>query len=165
MGYYSIMVLMPELETGVVVLINKSDPGRAPELFNLGWSVCMLAAGLEPLEAGSETFIGKNIRVLLVVVILLLVIGLVWSVSKIRRATPQQRRKLTVPMILLAVVDLLLAGGLLFIRLPENKDTLSLALRFTPDVGLMYVLLLVLTLGWGTLRTILFFARNGRRQT
>lgn len=60
-------------------------------------------------------------------------------------------------MILLAIVDPILAAGLLFVRLPDNNDTLSLALRFNPDIGLMYVLLLVLTLGWGTLRTILFF--------
>jgi len=59
-------------------------------------------------------------------------------------------------MTVLAIVDLALAGGLLFIRLPETKDTLSLALRFNPDIGLIYVILLLLTLGWGTIRTLLF---------
>jgi hypothetical protein len=59
-------------------------------------------------------------------------------------------------MSLLAAIDLILAGGLLFIRLPETNDTLALALRFNPDIGLMYILLLVLTLGWGFLRTGLF---------
>jgi hypothetical protein len=58
-------------------------------------------------------------------------------------------------MSVLAIVDLALAGGLLFVRLPESKDTLALALRFNPDIGSMYVLLLVLTLGWGAIRTLL----------
>jgi len=165
-GYYSTLVLIPELETGIVVLINKSDPIKAPELFNLGWSLCVLAVGLDPLEPGSVDFIGKNILALLAIVILLLGIGLVWSVRKIRQLSSQpdmdsrQRRKLTVQMTLLTVCDLFLAGALLFVRLPETNDTLALALRFNPDVGLMYILLLVLTLGWGTIRTLIFLIRH-----
>jgi hypothetical protein len=57
------------------------------------------------------------------------------------------------------MVDLALAGGLLFIKMPLESDTLPLALRFTPDIGLMYVVLLGLTLGWGLLRTSLFAAQ------
>jgi hypothetical protein len=38
-------------------------------------------------------------------------------------------------------------------------------LRFNPDIGLMYLILLVLTLGWGTLRTILFFANISKTRT
>lgn len=167
-GYYSIMVLIPELETGIVLLMNKSDPVRTPELFNLGWSLSMLAVRLEPLEPGSENFIGRNIRSLLAGILLLLIAALVWAVRKIRGFSRQpgidsrQRKKLTIQMVLLTVVDLSLAGGLLFFRLPDTKDTLSLALRFNPDIGLMYILLLVLTLGWGAIRTILFIIGNGR---
>jgi CubicO group peptidase (beta-lactamase class C family) len=165
-GYYSIMVLIPELETGIVLLMNKSDSRKEPEMFNLGWSLCMLAVGLEPLEPGSADFIGKNIRVLLIVVIVLLGIGLVWAAQKIRQLPSKsgidsrQKRKLGVQMTLLAIVDLALAGGLLFVRLPESKDTLFLALRFNPDIGLMYILLLLLTLGWGPIRTLLFLRQS-----
>lgn len=165
-GYYSIMVLIPELETGVVLLMNKSDASKASEMFNLGWSLCMLAVGLEPLEPRSADFIGKNIRILLAAVILLLGISMVWAVRTLRQlplksgSETQQKRKLTIQMTLLAIVDMALAGGLLFIRLPESKDTLSLALRFNPDIGLMYILLLMLTLGWGTIRTLLFLRQS-----
>lgn len=164
LGYYSIMVLIPELETGIVLLMNKSNSSEAPEMFNLGWSLCMLAVGLEPLEAGSADFVERNIRILLVVVILLLSISLVWSIRKIRTWSSQpkfdvtQKRKLTLQIILLAFIDLALAGALLFVRLPLTNDTLSLALRFNPDIGLMYVILLILTLGWGIPRTIIFLA-------
>jgi len=165
-GYYSIMVLIPELETGVVLLMNKSDASKASEMFNLGWSLCMLAVGLEPLAPRSTDFIGKNIRVLLAVVILLLGIDMVWAVHKLRQlplksgGDSRQKRKLAIQMTLLAIIDMTLAGGLLFIRLPDTKDTLSLALRFNPDIGLMYVLLLMFTLGWGTIRTILFLRQS-----
>lgn len=161
-GYYSIMVLIPELETGIVLLMNKSDASKAPEMFNLGWSLCMLAVGLEPLEPSSADFIGRNSRVLLASVIVLLGISMIWAVCKIRQLSSKSvsdsraKRKLVIQMTVLAVVDLALAGGLLFIHLPDTKDTLSLALRFNPDIGLMYTLLLMLTLGWGTIRTLLF---------
>lgn len=161
-GYTSLLVFIPELETGIVLLMNKHDPARMPEFFSIGWSLSMLAVGLEPLETQYADFIGKNIRMLLAVIILLLSIGMVWAVRKIRQLPPmsgmdaQQKRKLSIQMTLLAFVDLALAGSLLFIRLPESKDTLSLALRFNPDIGLMYVILLVLTLGWGSIRSILF---------
>jgi len=165
-GYTSLLVFIPELETGIVLLINKHDPARMPEYFSIGWSLSMLAVGLEPLESQSADFIGKNIRILLAAVIVLLGIGMVWAVRKIRQLSPKsgsnsrQKRKLAIQMTLLAVVDLALAGGLLLIRLPESKDTLSLALRFNPDIGLMYVILLLLTLGWGTIRTLLFVKQS-----
>ena len=165
-GYYSILVLIPEMETGIVLLMNKSDASNASEMFNLGWSLCMLAVGLDPLEPQPVDFIGKNIRVLLAVIIVLLGVGAVWAARKLRQlpskpgSNAQSNRKLVIQMTLLAIVDLALAVGLLFIRLPESKDTLFLALRFNPDIGLMYVLLLILTLGWGTIRTLLFLRQS-----
>ena len=170
-GYTSLLVLVPELETGIVLLMNKSDPSWTPELFNLGWSLSMLAVGLEPLDTLSADFVARNGRGLLAGVILLLGIGLVWSARKIRQLLSQQGidpspgKKLVVQMVLLAIVDLILAVGLLLFKLPQDNDTLSLALRFSPDIGLMYVLLLFLTLGWGLLRTILFIMYLLRTRT
>ncbi|MEW6029219.1 MAG: serine hydrolase domain-containing protein [Chloroflexota bacterium] len=165
-GYTSLLVFIPELETGIVLLINKHDPARMPEYFSIGWSLSMLAVGLEPLAPQSADFIGKNIRVLLAVIIVLLGIGAVWAVRKLRQlplkpeSDARQKRKLRIQMTLLAIVDLALVVGLLFIRLPESKDTLFLALRFNPDIGLMYVLLLMFTFGWGTIRTLLFLRQS-----
>ena len=165
-GYTSLLVFIPELETGIALLINKHDPARMPEYFSVGWSLSMLAVGLEPLEPQSADFIGKNIRVLLAVVIALLGTGAVWAAHKLRQlpsttgGDARQKRKLRIQMTLFAIVDLALAAGLLFIRLPESKDTLFLALRFNPDIGIMYTLLLMLTLGWGTIRTLLFLRQS-----
>ena len=163
-GFSSIMVLIPELETGIVALINKSDPSQGPAIFNLGWSLSMLAMGVEPISTPQADFLARYGRGLLAGVILLLGISLVWSIRKLRRLSVQegidarQKPRLIALTILLALIDLFLAGWLLFVQLPENNDTLSLALHFNPDIGLMYGLLLALTLGWGLLRTILFLA-------
>lgn len=165
-GYTSLLVFIPELETGIVLLMNKHDPARMPEYFSIGWSLSMLAVGLEPLEPQSADFVGRNIRGLLAVIIVLLGIGAVWAARKLRQlpsksgSESRQKRKLAIQMTLLTIVDLALAVGLLFIRLPESKDTLAGALRFNPDIGLMYVLLLIFTLGWGTIRTLLFLRQS-----
>lgn len=161
-GYTSLLVFIPELETGIVLLINKHDPTRMPEYFSIGWSLSMLAVGLEPLESQSADFISRNGRVLLASIILLLVIGALWAARKLHQVSSDARlrRRLVIQMTVLAIVDLALAGGLLFIRLPETKDTLLLALRFNPDIGLMYIVLLLLTLGWGTIRTALFLRQS-----
>jgi hypothetical protein len=68
------------------------------------------------------------------------------------------RRKTIVQMTLLLLVDLFLAGGLVLVKLPQDVDSLALAVHFKPDIGLMYVALLVLTLVWGISRTIFSMA-------
>jgi hypothetical protein len=55
----------------------------------------------------------------------------------------------------MALLALALAGILLLVFLPEIKTTLPLALSFELGAGLIYLLILVFTLGWGTLRTAL----------
>ena len=160
-GFEGNMVLIPEQDLGVVVLVNKSDPASGSAFSNLGWNISLLALGLEPVNYPTADFITRNGRGLLVGVILLLGVALTWSARKIRRLSLQdgtdapRSRKLINQMILLTLVDLTLAGWLLFIKLPDDNDTLTLALRFNPDIGLMYILLLALTLGGSFLRTIL----------
>jgi hypothetical protein len=164
-GFQATTVLIPGRDLGVVVLANKSDP----DFYNLGWNISLLALGLEPRDYPTANFTARYGRSLLAGVILLLGAGLFWSLHKIRSLSMQkdvdakQRRKLIVQMSLLALVDLVLAGWLLFIKLPQDNDTLALALRFNPDIGLMYILLLVLTLGWGFFRIGLLFLVLSRK--
>jgi hypothetical protein len=54
----------------------------------------------------------------------------------------------------LAVLDLSLAGYSLLIRIPDNDTSVSQVLRFEPDLGLTLVVILLLTLGWGSLRSL-----------
>lgn len=161
-GFRATAVLIPERELGVVVLLNQSDPSSGPAYSNLGWNIALLALGLEPVDFPAADFITRHGRWLLAGIILLLAGSMVWSARKIRLWSAQQgvdprlRRKQVFQMGLLALVDLLMAGWLLFDKLPQDNDTLPLALHFNPDIGVMYVILLGLTLGWGLLRTVLF---------
>lgn len=63
---------------------------------------------------------------------------------------------------MLLVLDLAVADYLWFVFIPKLETTLPLALAFEPDAGLLYLLILALTLGWGLVRTILAVARFAR---
>ncbi|MBE2198729.1 MAG: hypothetical protein IAE79_08975 [Anaerolinea sp.] len=54
----------------------------------------------------------------------------------------------------LAIIDLALIGYLLFVRLPNAKSSVPLTLRFEPDLGLLLLIILLLTLGWGLIRSL-----------
>jgi hypothetical protein len=51
-------------------------------------------------------------------------------------------------------IDVLLAWFLLAKQLPEASSTVPFLLRMTPDLGLLVLLTLLFTLGWGSLRTL-----------
>jgi len=166
-GYQSLMVIIPDKEVGVVVMFNKSDPSRDIAMDNIGWSLTLLALGLEPLSAPDPDFLSKYGRVLLAGILLLLFIGLIWSFSKVHQLSSQQRldakqgRKAINLVIAFTLLDLTLASVLLFLWLPNQNDTIPLALSFSPDIGWMYVLLLILTLG-GVLARFVFFISKFR---
>jgi hypothetical protein len=50
---------------------------------------------------------------------------------------------------------LLLAWFLLAKEIPQAKSTVMGTLRGAPDIGLLIVLVLLFTIGWGTIRTLL----------
>jgi hypothetical protein len=60
-------------------------------------------------------------------------------------------------------VDILLAWFLLAKQLPEARSTVWFILRMFPDTGLLIVLVLLFTLGWGSVRTLLMLRTVFRR--
>lgn len=168
-GYTSLLVMIPELETGIVLLMNKSDITKTTELFNLGWSLTMFAVGLDPVVFPSSDFVNRNVHSLLIAVLILLSIGLVWSLRKIRgfsaHSLINSNRVLCTQTVIFAILDFIIAFGLLFIWFPQSNDTIALALRFNLDIGLLYLLILMLTIGWGLVRTMLFLKQLFKSKT
>lgn len=54
----------------------------------------------------------------------------------------------------LAVIDLALVIYILVIRLPNNESSVRQVVRFEPDLGIMLLVILLLSVGWGTIRTM-----------
>jgi hypothetical protein len=150
-NYRSLMLLVPERELGLVVLINKAHLTHADLYDNIGWNTALLALGLEPsIASPGRDFLPRYGRLLGTALVLLLAAGAALSLRLLARGSGSAAL-----WSVYLLLDLGLAGYLMFGLLPELNTTLPLALAFEPDIGLIYLLILLLTLGWGPLRSVL----------
>ncbi len=165
-NFKGLMVLIPEQELGVVVLINKTDHRYNLEYENIAWNTTLLALDMEPaIFSRSEDFMTRYGHIVGTAVVLLLLASFIWSVRRLfpgssqGRSSVNHRQNRMVFLALLPLFDLLLAGYILFWEIPQSNTTLPLSLFFNPEVGLLYLITLLLTLGWGALRTVLAIRR------
>jgi CubicO group peptidase (beta-lactamase class C family) len=160
-NYKALMLLIPEYELGVAVLMNKQDWGHESAYEQIGWNTALLSLGLPRAEFPvNEDFLTRYGRIVGGALVLVLIVGLIGAARRSRNAnaweahSPQRRRQALIFLLILPLIDLALAGYLLLVELGSLAN-LRLSLAFFPDAGLLYLAMLALTLGWGTLRTIL----------
>lgn len=152
LGHNTMMLLIPERELGVFTYMSGGDSANDAALDNVIFNVTLLALGLDaslpaPQAGGLDAWwrwIGLGL-------ILFLFIAALWAVRRLR-GKPLCRRDAWL-FLALAVLDLALIAYFLLVQLPENLTTVPLMLRFSPDLGLMLVIVLILTAGWGMIRT------------
>jgi CubicO group peptidase (beta-lactamase class C family) len=157
LGINNMILLVPERELGVVVLMNRSGDDEAQDevIFN----VAQLALGQErTIPPSSSSFLDRAIKPLSVAVVVLLIAAAVWAFRRLRRG-PLTRRDIGL-FIGLAIIDLALLVYVFLVRLPQINSSLPLVIRYEPDLGLIFVLFLLLTAVWGTVRTIWAIARR-----
>ncbi|MBX3055192.1 MAG: beta-lactamase family protein [Anaerolineae bacterium] len=156
LGFNNMIVLIPEYDLGVAVLINGPDSIRSSAYSNIAFDVVLLALGLEAQHyPPQEDWLTQGLRPLSVIIILFLFASGVVAIRRLRRLRRSAfSRRDSWTFIALALIDLALAGYLLFIRLPDAKSSVSLTLRFQPDLGLLLLVILLLTLGWGLIRSL-----------
>lgn len=158
-GFTSLVVLIPERDLGVVVLMNSHDSSQSSQFFNLGWNSTILALGQNPPNRPpQEDVLTQNIRLIGLGMLALLVGINLWQVRHLPRwreqwQSPDARRWRILAVILIPlIIELALGGYVSLVRMPEAKTTLPLTLRFEPDLGLLGLATLGLTLGWAPLR-------------
>jgi CubicO group peptidase (beta-lactamase class C family) len=146
-GFITNMVLVPERKLGVFVLLNGNDPQRESAYFNIGFDLARLALGLEPANAApGEDFLRQNGRALGLAAIALLVFG---NLLLARQDGGQKRRLM---LGIAFALDLIVAGYVIFLIF-DSQSSLPMLVRSTPDWALVYLGLLLLTLGLGSRRT------------
>lgn len=152
LGHNTMMLIIPERDLGVFTYMSGGDAANDAALDNVIFNVTLLALGLEPtLPAPQTTGLDAWWRWIGVGLILFLLIAAAWAVRRLR-GKPLRRRDAWL-FLALAALDVALIAYFLFVQLPENLTTVPLMLRFNPDLGLMLAIVLVLTAGWGTIRT------------
>jgi CubicO group peptidase (beta-lactamase class C family) len=153
LGFIHLMLLIPEQDLGIVLLMNGHDTTTTSAYNNIAFDVALLAMGLEaqhyPLQ---EDVLTRNLRLLSVGVILLLLISGFVAIKRLRDETLSHLDRWL--LVGLAIIDLALVIYTLLIRLPNNESSVRQVLRFEPDLGIMLMVILLLTIGWGSVRTL-----------
>lgn len=153
LGFIHLMLFIPERDLGVVLLMNGHDTTISSAFENIAFDVALLALGLEaqhyPLQEDALT---RNLKPLSVGIILLLFIGGMVAIRRLHgEAFSHQDGWLFAG---LAVIDLALVIYTLLIRLPNGESSVRQVLRFELDLGIMLLVILLLTIGWGSMRTL-----------
>lgn len=161
-SFRAITIMIPQEKIGIVMLMNTNDPAIESAFGLVGWDIISIYFGNQPsYYPPSEGFVRQHARSTFVGINILLLASLIWFIRKLRgwrqqpmANTPRWRRLFGYVVIPMAI-DILLVWFLLAKELPHAKSTVLLTLRMAPDIGLLIILVLLFTLGWGIIRTSL----------
>jgi CubicO group peptidase (beta-lactamase class C family) len=159
-NYRTIAILEPQKKTGLVLLMNTNDPAIDSAYGMVGWDVLSIYSGIEPSNYPPyEDFIRQNSRLVFAGIILLLGASMFWFIRKLRGwgrqpSTAPRGRKLIWYLLIPLVLDAFITWFLLGMQIPQAKSTLSFVLRIAPDIGMLTLLVLLLAIVWGTIRTV-----------
>lgn len=164
LGFEHVMLIVPERDMGVVLLLNTKDLLIGSAFSNIAFDIALLALGQEaqnyPLQEDWLTQNGRTVGVGIVLALLVLN----WIALRRLRSGIFSRRDGWLFAGLL-VMDLALVVYALFINLPSMNINVPLLVRYRPDLGLILLAILLLTLGWGNLRSIWALRRWRARRT
>jgi hypothetical protein len=153
LGFNNIVLLIPEYDFGLVLLTTGHDSTNSSAFSNIAFEVALVALGLEPAYYPlQEDFLTRHLRPISTALILLMVAAAVVAWRKLRRP-PFARQDIRL-FAGLALIDLALFAYILLVRLPGNQTTVAEVIRFEPDMGILLLLILLLTAGWGSLRSL-----------
>jgi CubicO group peptidase (beta-lactamase class C family) len=161
-AFHSFALLVPGQHFGVVWLMNMDYPPTFSVFSSMGFGIAEIYMGITPPSPPVyEDFIEQNVRLILSIIVILLGIGVFWSIKNLRRlhkpdyTGTHRTKRLWRYVIVPAAIDILLTVYLMVILLPANAITIPITLYFTPDIGLLLILILLLTIVWGATRTFL----------
>jgi CubicO group peptidase (beta-lactamase class C family) len=169
-GFRSYMCLMPERHFGVVVLMNTQDMLMATRYDYIGAGIMQILLG--KLPTASQKPLTWLIRPFLLVIILLQVIRVFWAIQRLNVWKWQLKKQAISPQRIIghSIFALVIDGVVLYcvfvvpyhfeFIIPHLPiDTLLIYLirtiRAVPDIIIPGLLLMILTMGWGSIRTIL----------
>lgn len=157
-GFLNLMLLIPEYDFGLVLLMNGRDPSTSSAFSNIAFDVALLALGLDAKDyPPHEDAFTANMRLIIAGIILVLLAFA--AVAIVRLRSSRLARSDIILFSAMAVFDAALVIYTLFVGIPGFTSTLPLVLRFEPDMGLMLIVILVICIGWGSVRTVLMVKR------
>lgn len=146
LGYAALVFLLPARDLGVVVLMNGYDPTADSAHFEAGWNIARIALGIPVKdEPDQEEWLWRYSRAVLMV-------GAGAMLALNGAVMFRSRRQW--PVTVNAAAQLAVGGYVAQANLlPGPVTTLGLALRFTPDLGLLYIGVIALA-AWAVLMAL-----------
>jgi CubicO group peptidase (beta-lactamase class C family) len=163
--YASGMLLLREAGYGIVVLLNLNDEAAPSRFYQLHFGIAEILLGLEPPPLTQyDDLLGQYGKQLLAVTALLQLVGVAWALRLLRRwrrHPPTESRTLgwrIRHLVLPLALDLgvtVAAWWLVLDRARLGLTDIGVIVQLAPDVGLALILIALLGVGWGIVRTAL----------
>jgi CubicO group peptidase (beta-lactamase class C family) len=164
-NYASGMVLLPDEQLGVVVLMNTDDAVAPSRLQQVDTGIAQILLGVAPsIPAPFDPPLNQFAKVIGLAIIVLMALGVVVAARRLVRwrrdpsTAPGGRRGMLLHLGLPLAVDVGVTALIWWLALDTAGLTLSdyrVLVHHSPDVGLAMALIALLGLGWGLLRTAL----------
>jgi hypothetical protein len=163
--YSSSMLLLPEEKLGVVVLMNLNDEIASSRFYQMQNGIAMILLGREaPVLTSTDEFLSQNGRLVGLAWVALLVAFVAWSVRRYRRwrRDPETTPRGALPILWRMIVPLMIVVTQLagfWVLLTSQGAATSLSdvprlVRLSPDVGLVIVSVMVVSVAWIVIGTI-----------
>jgi CubicO group peptidase (beta-lactamase class C family) len=159
------MVLLPEEQLGVVVLMNTDDSVAPTRLAQVDTAIAQLLVGIEPgIPVPFDPLLNQFAKALGVAIVVILALGVALASRRLLRwhrdqsSAPGGGRGLLFHVGLPLAMDIGLTALLWWLTLDTAGFTLAdypVLVHHSPDIGLLLALVAMLGLGWGLLRTAL----------
>jgi CubicO group peptidase (beta-lactamase class C family) len=152
-GYKAVALMLPGQEYGVVLLMNTNDYTITSVYKDFAWDVTSIANGGDAFYfKPSGSFVIRNVRWLACGLILLLLSGMVWTIRQWRQDENKGRDWGKWFVVLL---NLLLMAFVYLRYLPDNSAGLGILLGYSPDIGILVILITFFSTGWTALGTLM----------
>ncbi len=139
-SYASSMLLIPEHELGVIVLLNINDESAPSRYHQIHLGIADILLGSNPQPFVAEDMIRRNAKTLALILVGFFILRALFAARSLNRLVETRTpcaviRKVVLPF----VVDLVLLGGLWWFLVTEAGAPLTVVRRSTPDVFLAAV--------------------------
>jgi CubicO group peptidase (beta-lactamase class C family) len=145
-GYKAVMLMLPGQEYGVVLLMNTNDYNITSVYKDFVWDMTLIANGGDAFYFKPYgDFMVRHSRWIAGGVTLLLLSGLLWNIRQWKR-TENKGKSWTKWFVILLNLGLLAYIYLEF--LPDNSASLPILLGYSPDIGILIILITLFSIGW-----------------
>jgi CubicO group peptidase (beta-lactamase class C family) len=150
-GYKAVVLMLPGQEYGVVLLMNTNDYTITSVYKDFAWDVTLIANGGDAFYFKPYgDFIDRHSRWIAGGMVFLLFGGLIWNIRKWKYAG--NKDNLWAEWLVITL-NLGLLGFIYLVFLPDNRASLPILLGYTPDIGILVILITVFSISWVTVST------------